>query len=88
MLHRLQYEANVALVPSNLATAERRRRQRTHPDPRLILNRSQRLSYHLALRAGHTSLTEWLDPSIPFMFLFPGAPEADGFSTKLVGVPR
>lgn len=48
-----QYESAADLLPSATAmleTAERRRRQRSHPDPRLILTRSARLPYHYAHR--------------------------------------
>ncbi len=48
-----QYETAADLLPSQtalLATVERRRRARSHPDPRLILTRSQRLPFHIAAR--------------------------------------
>ena len=49
----LQYETAADLLPSQTAmmgTLERRQRARSHPDPRLILTRSQRLPFHLAAR--------------------------------------
>ena len=78
-----------------MGTVERGRRRRLHPDPRLIVTRTARLAYHLAHRYAHTHLFEWLDPSIPLMFLFAGsAPEEGGrggqggVSDFIVGVPR
>eukprot|EP00195_Chlamydomonas_chlamydogama_P015465 CAMPEP_0202897776 /NCGR_PEP_ID=MMETSP1392-20130828/6466_1 /ASSEMBLY_ACC=CAM_ASM_000868 /TAXON_ID=225041 /ORGANISM="Chlamydomonas chlamydogama, Strain SAG 11-48b" /LENGTH=1220 /DNA_ID=CAMNT_0049583519 /DNA_START=338 /DNA_END=4001 /DNA_ORIENTATION=+ len=94
---RAYYESSADLIPSQtamMATVERRRRQRSHPDPRLILTRTGRLPYHLAHRNNHTHLFEWLDPSIPLMFLFAGAGDEQdqfgaGVATSLViGVPR
>lgn len=75
-----------------MATIERRRRARSHPDPRLILSRTQRLPFHMAARARHRPLLDWLDPSVPLMFLFSGDDDTGstgaGGSGQLVGVPR
>ncbi len=72
-----------------MATVERRRRHNSHPDPRLILSRSGRLPYHLAARHGHRDVLEWLDPSIPLMFLLSSAESvADGSNEHRIGVPR
>ncbi|GFR45057.1 hypothetical protein Agub_g6430 [Astrephomene gubernaculifera] len=79
MLLRAYYETAADLLPSQtalLASVERRRRARSHPDPRLILTRTQRLPFHVAARSGHRHLLDWLDPSVPLMFLF-GGEEAD-----------
>ncbi|KAG2447013.1 hypothetical protein HYH02_008166 [Chlamydomonas schloesseri] len=81
LLLRAYYETAADLLPSQtamLATAERRRRARSHPDPRLILTRTQRLPFHIAARCGHRPLLDYLDPSIPLMFLFGGEEEDSG----------
>ncbi|EFJ39156.1 hypothetical protein VOLCADRAFT_101298, partial [Volvox carteri f. nagariensis] len=75
LLLRAYYETTADLLPSQTAllnTAERRRRARSHPDPRFILTRTQKLPFHIAARAGHRHLLDWLDPSIPLMFLLGG----------------
>ncbi|GLC51750.1 hypothetical protein PLESTB_000543900 [Pleodorina starrii] len=80
MLLRAYYETAADLLPSQtalLGSVERRRRARSHPDPRLILTRTQRLPFHIAARAGHRELLDWLDPSVPLMFLF-GGEDAEG----------
>lgn len=100
LLLRSYYENSADLLPSHansmVETNERHRRANTHPDPRLILTRTGRLPYHLALRFGHTQVLEWLDPSIPLMFLLSGsdepssaqAGEGRGGLVNVVGVPR
>ncbi len=91
----VQYETSADLLPSQtalMATVERRRRQRSHPDPRLVLTRTARLPYHFAHRLGHTEMLEWLDPSIPLMFLFAGTEQdaagGAGGDEVTIGVPR
>ncbi|GIM07792.1 hypothetical protein Vretimale_11835 [Volvox reticuliferus] len=97
LLLKAYYETAADLLPSQtamLGTTERRRRARSHPDPRLILTRTQRLPFHIATRAGHRHLLDWLDPSVPLMFLFGGEEEMRGTSgghdgiLALVGVSR
>lgn len=88
LLLRAYYENSADLLPAHasmVVTNERQRRQHAHPDPRLILTRTGRLPYHLALRHGHSNVLEWLDPSIPLMFLLSGSDDAP---LAVVGVPR
>ncbi len=65
---------------------------RSTPDPRLILTRNGRLAYHIAVRFNKTSILEWLDPSIPLMFLLSGGSGADagegGENVLTASVPR
>ncbi|KAJ9509326.1 hypothetical protein QJQ45_001784 [Haematococcus lacustris] len=95
-LLRTYFEASGEVMPSQTeAGDQQRRRARSQPDPRLILTRTARLAYHLAYAAHHTELLEWLDPSIPLMFLLSGSddvqtssqPDASG-QGLLIGVPR
>ncbi|GAX83212.1 hypothetical protein CEUSTIGMA_g10638.t1 [Chlamydomonas eustigma] len=95
LLLRAYFEGSADLLPSQTAlmvTIERTRRQQSHPDPRLILTRSGRLPYHLAARHGHREALEWLDPSIPLMFLLSGSePQVRGEGNEavsLAGVSR
>lgn len=54
---------------------ERRRRQRTHPDPRLVISRTGQLPYHLARPLQRSDILEFLDPSIPLQFLLSATDE-------------
>ncbi|MEW5310855.1 MAG: hypothetical protein WDW38_002616 [Sanguina aurantia] len=54
LILRTFFESAADLVPSQtsqLSAEERRRRDRTRPDPRLILTRTHKLAYHVAARA-------------------------------------
>ncbi|PNH08723.1 hypothetical protein TSOC_004713 [Tetrabaena socialis] len=85
LLLRAFYETAADLLPSQtamMATVERRRRARSHPDPRLILTRTQRLAFHVAARCGHRHLLDWLDPSVPLMFLFGGEEASEGLGQQ------
>ena len=69
----LQFESTADMLPGMLMTLERQRRRQLHPDPRLMLTRSGRLPYHIAVQYGQRAVLEWLDPSIPLMFLLAGS---------------
>eukprot|EP00201_Polytomella_parva_P005400 CAMPEP_0175083620 /NCGR_PEP_ID=MMETSP0052_2-20121109/27508_1 /TAXON_ID=51329 ORGANISM="Polytomella parva, Strain SAG 63-3" /NCGR_SAMPLE_ID=MMETSP0052_2 /ASSEMBLY_ACC=CAM_ASM_000194 /LENGTH=874 /DNA_ID=CAMNT_0016355139 /DNA_START=72 /DNA_END=2693 /DNA_ORIENTATION=- len=92
MILRAYYETSADLMPQQTARLdpeERRRRARHHPDPRLVLTRCQRLPFHLALlRTQSHSILEWLDPSVPLMFLFGGDEEIGAENGSLVVVSR
>ena len=69
----LQFESTADMLPGMLMTLERQRRRQLHPDPRLMLTRSGRLPYHIAVQYGQRAVLEWLDPSTPLMFLLAGS---------------
>ena len=70
-----QFEGLASLLPGHLETQERRRRQRAHPDPRLVISRTGQLPYHLARPLHRGEICEWLDPSVPLMFLLSATDE-------------